>query len=1093
MWCSSPCLVLLGLALAPVVLASEELAQHLEPGNRIEREIKPQEKHLYEISGPAGSPLLITVEQRDVDLVLELRQPSGEGAEKLDAPTSRQGPESVLIPRAEAGAYRLGLEAQPGTGAPGHYEIRVEDLSGADPDRIEAERRTAEASKGFAKSTAEGRREAVALYEGALPLWRKLKERRREAWTLTALGGLHLFLGEAREALASFKEAVPLWDSLGEPGRQADGLTGIGLTSLNLGDRVAALEAFQKALALQQAQGDRYGEARTRNNVCLIRQQRGELREALACYGEVLAVYRALGEPDREANTLLNLAGVQESLGEPDAARENYTQVLSFARAIKDRRREAQALHNLAVLDAVTGQQGEALVRYGQALAIFRELGELSWEAKTLQNLGSCYLDLGEPERSLVHQQEALDALRKLGDRFQQARALNALGRTWRVLGDLAKAEAAHEEALTLAKAVGARREQALALLFLGQERALANDLPRGLALVEESASLLESLGDRRMRASALREAAVLHQRSGRGEPARALLEEALGLSREVRDPRLEVEILTATAGLERSRGHLREALAILERARDLAESLRATVAPPDLRAAFFSTQRKAFDLSIGILMDLHGREPDQGHARQALEISERARARAFLDLLGEAAQDIRQGDPALQERRGSLLRRLAAKASARERSSASAPDAAREEEDLLLQLDQTEAALRAGNPRYSALTRPRALRAGEIQALLDGDTLLLEYFLGEEKSYVWAVSPASVAGFELPPRAVIEAAARDLYEALRSPAGSARNAPGGVAERLRTLSRMLLQPVAGLLGSRRLAIVADGALEYIPFSALLLPRAGSSSSREALLLEDHEIVLLPSASTLAVQRAETRAHPSTSQTVAVFADPVFARNDPRLASLSAASRGSGTPDLDQQEFPRLPASRLEAEAIGSLLPERTSLALGFDASRDKVLTADLTRFPIVHFATHGRIDSRVPGLSGLMLSRIDPQGRPQEGFLSLADIYNLHLAADLVVLSGCETALGREIRGEGLIGLTRAFLYAGAERVVASLWNVRDRATAELMKSFYRLMLRDRLPPSAALRQAQLSLRRDHRWRDPFYWAPFVIQGDWR
>ena len=202
---------------------------------------------------------------------------------------------------------------------------------------------------------------------------------------------------------------------------------------------------------------------------------------------------------------------------------------------------------------------------------------------------------------------------------------------------------------------------------------------------------------------------------------------------------------------------------------------------------------------------------------------------------------------------------------------------------------------------------------------------------------------------------------------------------------------------------------------------------------------------------------------------------------------------GDAAADPGPQELPRLPASRLEAQAIGALLPGQALLALDFDASRSKVLAMDLSRSAILHFATHGRIDSRIPRLSGLMLSRVDPQGRPREGFLSLGDVYNLHLSARLAVLSGCGTALGREVRGEGLTGLTRAFLYAGAERVVASLWNVRDRATAELMKTFYRLLLQERVPPAAALRQAQLSLRRDRRWRDPFYWAPFVIQGDWR
>jgi CHAT domain-containing protein len=295
--------------------------------------------------------------------------------------------------------------------------------------------------------------------------------------------------------------------------------------------------------------------------------------------------------------------------------------------------------------------------------------------------------------------------------------------------------------------------------------------------------------------------------------------------------------------------------------------------------------------------------------------------------------------------------------------------------------------------------------------------------------------------------------------------------------------------------------VVADGALQYIPFAALPIP------SSDAPLASRHEIVSLPSASALAVLRRELRNRPRAPQALAIFADPVFSPDDKRLRQPGAgrtqpapsppATRGTGDREatVDLYRFHRLDFSRREADTIAALLPrDQVFEALDFEASRATVLGIDLTPFRNVHFATHGVVDSQRPDLSSLVLSLYDKRGRRQDdGFLRLNDIYNLRLGADLVVLSACRTALGKEVRGEGLIGLTRGFMYAGSARVLASLWSVEDRATAELMGSFYRGMLREGLSPAAALRKAQLEMARDPTRKSPYFWAGFSLQGEWR
>jgi CHAT domain-containing protein len=288
-------------------------------------------------------------------------------------------------------------------------------------------------------------------------------------------------------------------------------------------------------------------------------------------------------------------------------------------------------------------------------------------------------------------------------------------------------------------------------------------------------------------------------------------------------------------------------------------------------------------------------------------------------------------------------------------------------------------------------------------------------------------------------------------------------------------------------------------------------------------LLLSHEIVSLPSASVLAVLRNREEGKKQPPKQVAVFADPVFDKQDVRALKQANGKRPGNTipaanvrpsfleKDLGEGELlrsiadtrdvrtegigmPRLPFTRREADAILAVTPpDQDLVALGFDASRSKAMSSEIAQFRVVHFATHGLLDNEHPELSGLVLSMVDERGNFKNGFLKLQDIYNLKLQADLVVLSGCETGLGKTITGEGLIGLTRGFMYAGTPRVISSLWKVDDVATSELIKHFYIALEEDKMAPAAALRSAQVALLQKKRWSSPYYWAAFLLQGEWR
>jgi len=297
-----------------------------------------------------------------------------------------------------------------------------------------------------------------------------------------------------------------------------------------------------------------------------------------------------------------------------------------------------------------------------------------------------------------------------------------------------------------------------------------------------------------------------------------------------------------------------------------------------------------------------------------------------------------------------------------------------------------------------------------------------------------------------------------------------------------------VLRPIIGSLRVRRLLVVSDGEFQYLPLAALPVP--GSAEP----LIARYEIVGLPSAASAAVVRGQVAGRASAPRDVAVFADPVFAADDARVsrpAEPMSGAVGQAAVEAGLPALPRLHFSRDEAEAIATLAPAgRVRKALDFDASRAEAKQPDLSQYRIVHFATHGLVNSRQPELSGIVLSLVDRAGRSQDGFLRLHEIYNLRLNADLVVLSGCQTALGQDVRSEGLVGLVRGFMYAGSPQVVASLWSVRDRATAEFMRVFYEGLLGRGLSPQAALRAAQLSMSKGARWNEPYFWAGFTVQG---
>ncbi len=1102
------CLELAGVAIGPAGAAP---ARDLAPGPAAAAVLEPGERQVYRIApGLPGerAALRIAVEERGVDLEAELRFPDGT-AWRVVTPDDRYAVNVLLVEGAAAG-LPLELEVREAgrRTRPSPYAIAAEMLgAGTTAGRLAAERLTTQAQRARATGTPEARREALAHLAAALPLWQELGDVREQVLALQATAALHREGRDARSMLSAVERAEALAAALGDPLRDAVLRINVGFALFQLSRLEEAEGAYQEALGLLAGHDEPYAEAAILNNLGLVWHTRGELHTARGYYERALSLFEQAGDLGTVAAVTGNLGGFYHSLGEPDRGLALYRQALEIRRELGDLREEARLLGNIGLVERETGRYQEALTFFEQALAGARRLEDPGEEGRSLNNRGLIWRDLGEPERARADFEAALALRRQAGDRRGEAVTLGSLARLLADLGEQAAAAGLQEQALAHYRAIGDRRGEALALQALGSLRAGLGAAGEAARLLDEAVAALRALDARQPLCGALRQRGALR---GESDPAAgvAALEEAFGACRAVQDRAGESEVLLALARVERSRGRLPAAQAAGEASLALAETLRAGLVDPALRTSFFARQQDAYVFVVDLLMERHRADPRAGFDRQALAVHERARARSLLDLLREAgAEPVPSADPVLLARRQSLEGRLGAKArhrlelldrpgpAAGARGTTALRQAESELDALLADLAAIEAEIRtAARPAAAALASQRPLDAAVIPSLTDSDTLLLVYALGERRSFLWAVEPAGIESFELPPGAEIEEVARALHEAWRVFDPRSREEDRNVALRL---SRLLLGPVAGRLGTRRLAVAADGALHYVPFAALPHPASGEP------LVVSREVVSLPSVSVLAAlreARAGRRPASGAGKQIAVLADPVFRPDDQRVRKVGRTVPPAGAgPDAssgapERGGFDRLRWSRAEAEAITRLAgPGGTLVALDFDAALPLATSGALRGRRFVHFATHGLLDSRRPALSGLVLSLVDPAGQPQPGFLSLREVSSLDLAADLVVLSGCQTALGREVRGEGLVGLTRGFLQAGAARVLASLWRVQDRATAELMTQLYRALLTDGLPPPTALRQAQLTLLRDPKWSDPYYWAGFSLVGDWR
>ncbi len=929
----------------------------------------------------------------------------------------------------------------------------------------------------------------------------------RESGPDTLLTAAHLFLlgrvleakGDFNHALEQYRQVLAIREKLApDSAAMAAALFRLGHASWMKGDLGVAEGQFRSALVIQQKLiPGTISEALTLTLIAQLRGDTGDLVQAEQYGRDAVAIEARLAPGSLElAQTLAMLGIVLTNKGDLIQADELYRRSLSIYEKLEPQGLGAGVdLSLIGQLEWARGDLAASERDFLRAAAILREVApETQYYSYSLLGLGILCDLKGDSAKAESYLRQVLAIqMKNAPSHLFTADALSRLGNVLKERGDFTAAEDLYLQAL-----------------------AIQNDQA---PLSPRTAQTFDALCD-------------LADRRGNLDKAEEYCRKELSIVQQLTPGTApHAYALGALASILRRKHQLDAAARLYEETLIALESQMARLGGSRETQAGFRADHSGYYFEYADLL------VNQRRFSEAFQVLERARARALLEMLATAHADINKGvDPILLKKERSLQIDINAKSDLRIRlltdkhtdEQIKAID--KQINDLLSQYQDVEGQIRASSPGYAALTQPQPLGVDQIQSLLDKNTLLLEYSLGEERSYVFAVTADSLSAFELPKRAEIDKAARNLYELL-----TARNhvsskdrldrGPGPEADypsAAARLGQMILGPVAAELKGKRLLVVADGALQYIPFAILPEPDSHTSTAPSALpLVLNHEIANLPSASVLGILRQEQTGRKPAPRTVAVLADPVFDKHDPRISAarvpekdslpvvrgagnsapaglpgdlLTRSARDLGLNRDGKLTLPRLLFTRREAAAIMAATPKGKGMeALDFSATRARAMSPKLSQFRMIHFATHGLLNSEHPELSGLVFSLVDKNGRPQDGFLQLQDIYNLNLPADLVVLSACETALGKEINGEGLIGLTRGFMYAGASRVVASLWKVSDAATARLMANFYSAMEKDGLAPAAALRAAQIAMWKQKRWRSPYYWAAFQIQGEYR
>jgi CHAT domain-containing protein/predicted negative regulator of RcsB-dependent stress response len=1128
--------ILCFLLISPSVAANEEI--RISPASLpLIQKIEADETHYYSIELKANEITGFKFEKEDLRFTYDAFDP--EGNHLFHGFYQKHGTVEPWFITTGAGVYRFKITSLEKNSSGYGYSFEITSQRAATKkDRLafEAEKKFQQAEELRSKWAAHYLESALALYDEAVAVWQQQKHWARLTAAFERSGEIYLIFGNYEKSMEAYRRALNSSRSAGDRIAELQQYCNIARVYSLLGDFRRAkqyLSNVKKTAETINLETDSPLLADMFNNLAEVLSAEGELGEARRLFDKALKIWRNLKHRQGEATGLRNLGYVNGDSGEIIDAEQNFEQALMLWRELGDLRGEAFTLTAQGHLRSFFLQSEAALNLHSSARDTFNFIGDRQGEAVALNGMGNIYEVLNRPGNAVDCYYRALQINKELGNQSYLAVTSFSLARAYRLAKNFEEAEKYYQESLTLCRKTNKMRLEAYILTALaGLSIAVGNEAS-ALNRYRQTISFYKKIGDIRGEALIFGEIGNLYRKQNNLVLADKSYRDALRLSYKIGDNLGISSLMYHLAEIEFERENLSEARSLLENSISLAKQMREKLRTPTLKAAYQATNQNKIELLVDILIRSHQNDPQPQWVAATLEQIEQWRARMLLELLNETNIEPRlEVDPKLLKQEKELQNKLALKiekdTSLRllSGSSEELEKIGREISSLISEYDQLQAKIKeAEDPRYEKMvTMPPVASVADIQSALqkENNAVYLSYFLGARKSYVWLVDKTEIKVFELEDKAALEASAREFYRLLTARQSKPGETQAQLQERVdvadrafceqgEKLSRQLLGQVAPYLNGKRILISLDGALQYVPFEALPAPAQMSADgatpacrqNAEQLLqytpiLKTNEIVYVPSFSILNALRqdhGDEKTVAARGDRLAVWADPVYEPDDRRVKDKIQPSDNS---DYFQDEQPLVPLRRLlntrsEADEISGLWqPDEIAVATGLSANREKLLIADLGRYRFLHIAAHGLFNNLQPENSGLVLSQFNENGERIDGFLSLKDIFQMRLKADLVVLSACRSGLGEEFSGEGFTGLKHSFFYAGAKSMVVSLWQVDDQSTAALMREFYRALREDQLPTPAALQKAKAEVHRQGGWEHPFYWAAFTLHGDY-
>jgi CHAT domain-containing protein/Tfp pilus assembly protein PilF len=935
----------------------------------------------------------------------------------------------------------------------------------------------------------------VTALRTAVSLHEQLGDYKAVGLDLNQLATIEMRRANYAEVQSLVDKAIKIHDRVDNKTGLSEAYRILGRKFLNTGNAPKALELGQQAISLAEQTKDRKGMALTLNMLGIAHVALGNYSQALNSYERALTIVEQLGDKEATAQSLANLAQIHHRQGNYDQALEEYRKSLAITREIKHKYGIAINLTGFALTRWRQGHYSEVLDKMEEAQKIWEESGDRQNLSLALMNLGAIYGDIGNDDLALQHYLRSVELLKETGEKNYLWRSLNSVGQVYARRKQYETALNYYSQSLKLAEETGNKQGICINHNYLGKMKEQMQNYQAALVDYKKTLEIAEQMGDKPMQGRALLDLGSVHYAMGMQDQAAKDLAEAIRISQEMGHQEILIDSFHLQGLVYSKLGQKEKGRKSMENAISVIEGSRKELELPEEKASFLEKKLTVYEDLIQLLVQM------ERHS-EALQFAERSKARAFLDLLSEAKihpekdlkPELKKNKLLLQAKHVEIQKKLRFE---HEKDKID-PITIGNLEGELLQIEkqylQLKREIRKQNPNYSALADPQPIGINDVRKLLDKTTALLEYSVGESNSYLFLVTSSNLKVITLPGEKELSGQIEKLREVIQKPDQLLQELESTHTSYMDISSRLydiLIKPVhLELVDKKMLLIVPDGTLNYLPFEVLLTNKPQTHKidfAKLPYLIRKFQMHYAPSVSVLtAIDTNLSLRKARNSKDLLATADPIY-------GSQPGGTRG-GNQDIygiikTASSLPSLPNTRLEVQQIAELYPkEKVTLLIGKEANEKNIKQTELRDYRLLHFAAHGIINEDQSEFSSLVLT-MDEDGQ-EDGFLMMREVFDLKLNADLVTLSACRTALGQRIRGEGINSLARAFLYAGTNSVLVSLWDVSDKSTAALMKRIYANVSENDANKAVALTKAKLKMIEDGTYSHPYYWAPFVLIG---